>query len=224
MGHRKLKKFAEVATFSNVFQPEGFLNPALTFSLKGKWKEYFKNDNPIVLELACGRGEYTVALAQRYPHKNFIGVDIKGARLWKGAKFAIQQNLNNVAFVRTRIDFIEAYFAQDEVSEIWIPFPDPFPRKENKRLVSASFIERYRHIAPPGTVVHLKTDNAELYAFAMEQVKEHGYKLVINSDNVYDDAEKLGPERYELLTQVQTYYEKHFMAMGKTIHYIEFII
>ncbi len=225
MGHRKLKKFAEVATFPNVFQPEGYINPSLTFSLKGKWnKEYFKNDNPIVLELACGRGEYSLGLAQRFPSKNFIGVDIKGARLWKGAKFALEHKLNNIAFVRTRIDFIEAYFDKNEVSEIWIPFPDPFPRKENKRLVSAGFIERFRQICPKGTTIHLKTDNADLYAFAMEQIAEHKYKLVLNSENVYADEKKLGPRLYGLLTEIQTYYEKHFMAQGKLIHYVEFII
>lgn len=224
MGHRKLKKFAEVATFPNVFQPDGPVDPRISFPLKGKWEEYFKNSHPITLELACGRGEYTLGLAHRFPKKNFIGIDIKGARIWKGAKAAVEEKLTNAAFVRTRIDFIEAYFGKDEVSEIWIPFPDPFPRKENRRLVSLPFIERYRKIASKGTIIHLKTDNADLFAYAMEQVKEHKYKMIISSDNVYEDEMKLGKERYELLTQVQTYYEKHFMAQGKQIHYLEFEI
>jgi len=224
LGHRKLKKFAEVATFSNVFEPNGPVDPRISFPLKGKWKDYFKNDNPIVLELACGRGEYTLGLARRFPKKNFIGMDIKGARIWKGAKAALEEKLHNAAFVRTRIDFIEAYFGKDEVSEIWIPFPDPFPRKPNRRLVSLQFIERYRKIAPKGTLVKLKTDNADLFAFAMEQVQEHKYKVHITSDNVYEDAKKLGKERYALLTEIQTYYEKHFMAQGKQIHYVEFEI
>jgi tRNA (guanine-N7-)-methyltransferase len=224
LGHRKLKKFAEVATFPNVFEPNGPVDPRISFPLKGNWKDYFKNDNPIVLELACGRGEYTVGLARRFPNKNFIGMDIKGARIWKGAKAALQEKLNNAAFVRTRIDFITAYFTKGEVSEIWITFPDPFPRKENRRLMSSFFIELYRNVVPKGTVVHLKTDNADLFAFAMEQANEHKYKLLISSDNVYEDAKKLGKERYELLTEIQTYYEKHFMAQGKQIHYMEFVI
>ena len=225
MGQRKLKKFAEVATFPNVFQPTRAVERDIFFPLKGKWnKEYFKNNHPIVLELGCGRGEYTVGLARRFPNKNFIGMDVKGARIWKGAKAAIQDKLTNVAFLRNRIDFIEAYFEKDEVSEIWIPFPDPFPRKENKRLVSKMFIDRYRSFTAPGTVVHLKTDNEELYKFALLQVKENKYKLITSSNNVYEDAKKLGVERYSLLTEIQTYYEKHFMAMGKHIHYVEFVI
>jgi tRNA (guanine-N7-)-methyltransferase len=224
LGHRKLRKFAEVATFSNVFQPNGPVEPGISFPFKGKWNEHFKNNNPIVLELGCGRGEYTVGLAKRFPNHNFIGMDVKGARIWKGAKAALQEKLNNVAFVRNRIDFVEAYFDKEEVSEIWIPFPDPFPKKENKRLVALPFIERYRNIAPKDATVHLKTDNEELYAFALEQVDEHKYKLKVSSDNVYEDAKKLGPEKYALLTEIQTYYEKHFMAMGKKINYVEFTI
>lgn len=133
MGHRKLKKFAEVAEFPNVFQTHLFPEDGVTFPLKGKWKaDYFKNDNPITLELGCGRGEYTVELARRFPDRNFIGMDIKGARLWKGAKAALAENLGNVAFVRNRIDFIETYFMANEVSEIWIPFPDPYPGRNKK--------------------------------------------------------------------------------------------
>jgi tRNA (guanine-N7-)-methyltransferase len=224
LGHRKLKKFAEVATFPNVFQPDGPIEPGVSFPLKGKWEEHFKNNHPIVLELACGRGEYTFGLARRFPNKNIIGMDVKGARIWKGAKAALQEKLANAAFVRNRIDFIDAYFGKNEVSEIWIPFPDPFPQKENRRLVSPPFIERYRKIAPKGTTIHLKTDNADLYAYAVEQAKEHKYKVLMTSENVYEDVKKLGKERYLLLTEIQTYYEKHFMAQGKQIHYLEFVI
>ena len=224
MGQRKLKKFAEVATFPNVFQPAGPIEPGISFPLKGKWKDHFKNDNPIVLELGCGRGEYSVGLAKRFPNKNFIGMDIKGARIWKGAKAALQEKLNNVAFVRNRIDFVEAYFGMDEVNEIWIPFPDPFPRKENKRLISSTFVAHYRNLALKGTTVNLKTDNADLYSFALEQIKEHNYKLKTSSANVYEDAKELGAEKYAILTEIQTYYEKHFMALGKKIHYVEFVI
>ena len=221
MGQRKLKKFAEVATFPNVFQPAGPIKPGIVFPLKGRWKEYFKNDNPIVLELACGRGEYTLGLAKRFTCKNFIGMDVKGARIWKGAKAALQEKLTNVAFVRNRIDFIEAYFDRNEVSEIWLPFPDPFPAKENRRLVSPVFIERFRNIAPKGTILHLKTDNEQLFAYTLEQAKEHKYTLLASSVNVYADARNIGPQRYALLTEIQTYYEKHFLAMGKKIHYAE---
>lgn len=225
MGHRKLKKFAEVAGFSNVFQTHLFPEDGVVFPLKGKWKtDYFKNDNPITLELGCGRGEYTVELARRFPKRNFVGMDIKGARLWKGAKAALAENLQNVAFIRNRIDFIETYFAPDEVSEIWIPFPDPYPGKEQKRLVAPPFIKRYRNIAPAGSIIHLKTDNVELYEYALEQVKEHKYLLLCNSADVYSDEKNLGTERFSLLTEIQTYYEKMFLSAGSKIHYVEFSI
>lgn len=225
MGHRKLKKFAEVAGFSNVIQTHLFPEDGITFPLKGKWKtDYFKNDNPITLELGCGRGEYTVGLARRFPSQNFIGMDIKGARIWKGAKAAITENLANVAFVRNRIDFIETYFASGEASEIWIPFPDPYPGKEQKRLVAPPFIKRYRNLAPSGSIIHLKTDNHDLYEYALEQVNEHHYPLLCHSANVYSDFETLGPERFALLTEIQTYYEKMFLEAGSKIHYVEFRI
>ncbi len=225
MGHRKLKKFAEVESFSNVFQTHLFPEDGKVFPLKGNWKEdYFKNDNPITIELGCGRGEYTVGLARLFPQRNFIGMDIKGARIWKGAKAAIEENLPNVAFVRNRIDFIETYFTQGEINDIWIPFPDPYPGKAQKRLVAPPFIKRYRNIAPKGALVHLKTDNQELYEYALEQVNEHHYPLLCSSDNVYSDAERLGAERFRLLTEIQTYYEKLFLTIGSKIHYVEFSI
>ena len=227
MGHRKLKKFAEVKTFNNVFEPTVEGGEKFDFPLRGNWKkDYFKNDNPIILELGCGKGEYTIGLARRFPNKNFIGMDIKGARLWKGAKIAFDEKMTNVAFVRNRIDFIESYFGPGEVSEIWIPFPDPYPRKgkTEKRLMSASFVKRYRNLSNPGAIIHFKSDNADLYAYAMEQVKEHNYKLLANSADVYAEAQQLGPERAELLTQIQTYYEGTFLEVGKKIHYVEFVI
>ncbi|MGP8214338.1 MAG: tRNA (guanosine(46)-N7)-methyltransferase TrmB [Bacteroidia bacterium] len=227
MGHRKLKKFAEVANFPNVFQPTEAIGGKIDFPLKGKWNEaYFKNNNPIILELGCGKGEYTIGLSRRFPGKNFIGMDIKGARLWRGAKIAVEEKMKNVAFVRNRIDFIESYFGPNEVSEIWIPFPDPYPRKgkAEKRLMSASFVKRYRNLTKPGAIIHLKTDNEDLYAFAMEQVKEHNYKLLAHSNDIYNDAATLGEERFALLTQIQTYYESTFLKIGKKIHYVEFEI
>ena len=225
MGHNKLKKFAQVKEFPNVFEPPGAEERNTPFPLKGKWKEeYFKNNNPITLELGCGRGEYTVALARLFPNRNFIGMDIKGARMWKGAKIALEENLKNVAFVRSRIDFIETYFATNEISEIWIPFPDPQPNKPKKRLVSSMFVERYRNIAPKGTTVHLKTDNQELYLFAMEQVMQNKYPLLANSEDVYSDSKSLGLESYSILTEIQTYYEKLFLEKGLKIHYVEFTV
>jgi tRNA (guanine-N7-)-methyltransferase len=225
MGHNKLKKFAEVTGFSNVFEPPGAEKRNDVFPLKGRWNEdYFKNNNPITLELGCGRGEYAIALAGLFPDRNYIGMDIKGARVWKGAKTALAENLKNIAFVRSRIDFIETYFASNEINEIWIPFPDPQPNKPKKRLVSEMFVNRYRNIAPKGIVVHLKTDNSELYLYSMEQVKEHNYPLLVNSEDVYSDSEKLGAERFSLLTTIQTYYEKLFLGQGKKIHYVEFSI
>ena len=225
MGHRKLKKFAEVAEFPNVIQTHLFPEDGVVFPLKGKWKEgYFKNNNPITLELGCGRGEYTVELARRFPKRNFIGMDIKGARIWKGAKAALAENLGNVAFVRNRIDFIETYFAPGEVSEIWVPFPDPYPGKEQKRLVATPFIKRYRNLAPAGSIIHLKTDNHDLYEYALEEVKAHNYPLLCNSADVYSDLQTLGTERFALLTEIQTYYEKLFLSAGSKIHYVEFSI
>jgi tRNA (guanine-N7-)-methyltransferase len=225
VGHRKLKKFAEVAGFPNVIQTHLFPEDGVVFPLKGKWKaDYFKNNNPITLELGCGRGEYTVELARRFPQRNFIGMDIKGARLWKGAKAALSENLGNVAFIRNRIDFIETYFAPGEVSEIWIPFPDPYPGKAQKRLVAPPFIKRYRNIANAGSIIHLKTDNPDLYEYALEEVKEHQYSLLCFSGNVYSDLQTLGEERFALLTEIQTYYEKLFLGIGSKIHYVEFSI
>lgn len=225
MGHRKLKKFAEVETFPNVFQTHLFPGDGLVFPLKGNWKaDYFKNNNPVTIEVGCGRGEYTVGLARRFPNRNFIGMDIKGARLWKGAKTALLENLKNVAFIRNRIDFIETYFAQGEVSGIWIPFPDPYPGKEQKRLVSPEFIERYRKIAPTGTIIHLKTDNHDLYEYTMQQVSAHNYTLLANSEDVYSDKTALGDEQFALLTEIQTYYELMFLSSGLKIHYAGFSI
>lgn len=225
MGHRKLKKFAEVAEFPNVIQTHMFPDDGVIFPLKGNWKtDYFKNNNPITVEVGCGRGEYTLGLARRFPERNFIGMDIKGARIWKGAKAALAENLTNVAFIRNRIDFIETYFSPEEVNEIWIPFPDPQPGKKQKRLVAPPFITRYRKIAPAGAIVHLKTDNHDLYEYALEQVTEHKYPLLCHSQDVSIDAQNIGTERFALLTEIETYYEKLFLSLGSKIHYVEFSI
>jgi tRNA (guanine-N7-)-methyltransferase len=221
MAKRKLKKFAEVSSFDNCFflsfeqsREEGLL-------LKGKWhKDYFKNNNPIVLELGCGKGEYTVGLAKRYPCKNFIGVDIKGNRIWTGAKTAVENKMNNVAFVRTRIDFIESCFADNEVNEIWITFPDPQPQKTRvrKRLTNMMFINRYKKILIEDGIINLKTDNEPFYDYSREVVLENKFELLDFTNDLYADI----TERDEALTSIKTYYEKKFSDMGFKICYLKF--
>jgi tRNA (guanine-N7-)-methyltransferase len=220
----KLQRFAENKTFSNVFEPSFEIVNKNTFELKGNWnKEFFKNEHPIVLELGCGRGEYTVGLAQLYPEKNFIGIDIKGARLWHGANFALKNNIQNVAFVRTRIDFIESIFNINEVSEIWITFPDPQPStaKEFKRLTSARFLNRYKNILTANGIIHLKTDNAGLYRYTLEVIKHYNLPLHFYTDNLYKlkDKENIHIKEAQAF---KTYYEELFTAKGHVIHYICF--
>jgi tRNA (guanine-N7-)-methyltransferase len=221
MAKRKLKKFAEVSAFPNCFflSFEASKNEGLP--MKGKWnKEYFKNDNPIVLELGCGKGEYSVGLARRNPDRNYIGIDVKGNRIWTGAKAAIEENLNNVAFIRTRIDFIEACFAPGEVSEIWITFPDPQPLKTTirQRLTNMIFLERYRRILKPGGIVHLKTDNEPFYDYSREVVRENSFTELDATNDLYAEPEI----RDEALTNIKTYYEKLFTAKGFKICYLKF--
>jgi tRNA (guanine-N7-)-methyltransferase len=223
MAKRKLKKFAEVSSFDNCFFLSFEQSREEGLPLKGKWhKEFFKNDNPIVLELGCGKGEYTVGLAKRYPDKNFIGVDIKGNRIWTGAREAVDSKMNNVAFVRTRIDFIEACFAKDEVSEIWITFPDPQPQKtrERKRLTNMMFINRYRNVLKKGGVVNLKTDNEPFYDFSREVIKENNLQELDATNDLYANAGL----RDEALTSIKTHYEKLFSEKGFKICYLKYII
>lgn len=214
----KLEKFADFNSFKNCFTLY-FENIKEGLPLKGKWhSEYFKNQNPIVLELGCGKGEYSVGLAKNNPDKNYIGVDIKGNRIWTGAKEALDKNLSNVAFVRTRIDFIEHCFEQGEVSEIWITFPDPQPQKtrERKRLTNMRFIERYRKFLKPGGLVHLKTDSTSLYEYTMEVIKENNLKILFHTNNLYENC----PDDRKELTEIKTHYEKLFTARGEDIKYI----
>ncbi len=214
MAKRKLLRFAEIETFSNVlylpFREENF-------SLKGKWSEHFGNTNPIVLELGCGKGEYTVGLAKKYPGKNFIGVDIKGNRIWRGAKTALEEKIANAAFLRTRIDLIEHAFGKDEADEIWITFPDPQPRKENKRLTSQLFLHRYRNILKSGGFLHLKTDNKELYEFTLEVIGDNHHRLLDHTDDLY--AQASGREE---VCSIRTFYESGYLKAGKKICYIRF--
>lgn len=223
MAKRKLKKFAEVNTFNNCFflSYENSKNEGLP--LKGKWhKEYFKNNNPIVLELGCGKGEYTVGLAQRYPDKNFVGVDIKGNRIWTGAKTAVENKMNNVAFIRTRIDYIDSCFANDEVDEIWITFPDPQPQKTRtrNRLTNMMFINRYKNIIKKDGRIHLKTDNEPFYDYTKEVVTENKLRLIDATNNLYEDT----TSRDESLTTIKTYYEKKFSDLGFKICYLQFML
>jgi len=221
MAKRKLKKFAEVSSFHNCFFLSFEQSQAEGLPLKGKWhSSFFKNNNPIVLELGCGKGEYTVGLAQRYPDKNFIGVDIKGNRIWTGAKHAVENKMNNVAFVRTRIDFIEACFDKNEVAEIWITFPDPQPQKtrERKRLTNMMFINRYRKILKEGGTIHLKTDNEPFYDYSREVVKLNNLQELDATNDLYADVSL----RNEALTTIKTHYEKIFSEKGFKICYLKF--
>lgn len=183
--------------------------------MKGKWNsEYFHNDHPIVLELGCGKGEYSIGLAQRYPQMNFIGVDRKGARLWRGCKTALELQLANVAFLRTAIDDIFYYFSENEVSEIWITFPDPQPVKERKRLMSPNFVAKYRHFLKPGGVMHLKTDSRLLYEYIREIIPQQQWQMLEDIEDVYASGQS------SILTEIQTFYEKHWLAGGSTISYV----
>ena len=214
-----------MATYPHVFQPEDLgPDPAATFKLKGKWdKDFFHNDNPIVLELGCGRGEYTVGLARLFPEKNFIGIDIKGARMWTGATESLQEGLPNVAFLRTRIEFIENYFAAGEVSEIWLTFSDPQMKKPTKRLTSTYFMERYRKFLVNNGLVHVKTDSNFLFTYTGYMLSHNGIKPVMHSLDLYGDtADSQVSDEMMRLLQIKTYYETQWLARGITIKYTSF--
>ena len=214
MGKNKLKKFAEMQTFDNVFQPP------YEKKMAGRWRElFFGNDHPIVLELGCGRGEYTVGLAKKYPEKNFIGVDIKGARMWAGAKQAVQEGLRNVAFLRTNIEFIPTFFAADEVDEIWITFCDPQMKKATKRLTSTWFMQRYQQIIRENGLIHLKTDSPFLYTYTTEMLRLNVYKVICNTQDLYGETEENA--LFADARSLQTHYEKQWLDRGLSIKYIE---
>jgi len=218
----KLKRFKENETFHNVIQPTREALVDANFSLKGKWcSSFFKNNNPLVLELGCGKGEYTVGLAKRYPNKNFIGIDIKGARFWRGAKTAIEDQMPNVAFIRTQIELIEFIFAENEVDEIWITFPDPqIKYKRTKhRLTNAAFLQRYKNVLNNTGVVHLKTDSEFMHGYTLGLLHGLGHEVEYANHDVY--RQEGSPEE---VTEIQTYYEETYLAKDKAITYIRFKI
>ena len=225
MGKNKLKKFAEMETFSNVFQcgarellPSNQIHP-----MAGHWRDnYFHNDHPIVLELGCGRGEYTVGLAQKYPKKNFIGIDIKGARMWAGARVAEQAGMHNVAFLRTNIEIITSFFAPDEVDEIWITFCDPQMKKATKRLTSTYFMQRYQKIVKPNGLIHLKTDSPFLYTYTTEMLRLNPYPVVAQTDDLYRESSAINSQQsvFDDARALQTHYEKQWLDRGMKIKYI----
>lgn len=217
MGKNKLKKFAEMENFKCVLQYPFSVIKETTFPYKGKWKsDFFKNSNPIVLELGCGKGEYAVGLSKLFPSKNFIGVDIKGARMWTGAKIVEQEQITNVAFLRTSIELIHLFFAPGEVDEIWITFPDPQMKNCNKRLTGTRFLSNYRNILVDNGIIHLKTDSPFLYAYTAELIKINKLPVEICTDNLYD-----GKFNDDILS-IKTHYEQQWLSRGLSIKYIKF--
>ena len=223
MGKGKLAKFAEMETFSNVFQYPFSVVDNVPFEMKGHWRElYFKNNHPVVLELGCGKGEYTVELARLYPEMNFIGVDIKGARMWAGAKQALEAGLKNVAFLRTNIEIIDRFFAESEVQEIWLTFSDPQMKNAHKRLTSTFFLNRYRKFLVDGGIVHLKTDSNFLFTYTTCMVKENKLPVVFSTEDLYH-TEGLDEETHKILS-IQTYYESMWIERGLNIRYMKFLL
>lgn len=213
MGQKgKLQKFAEVTAFENCYE--------YAKELKGKWSsDVFKNDNPITVELACGKGEYTVGLAERFTTRNFIGIDVKGNRLWQGAKYALENNLTNVAFHRLMIGNIEEYFAKDEIDEFWITFPDPQHAKERKRLTNPTFLKRYRAISRSGVTMNLKSDSTRFYTYTKEIIEEQNLEILQDSDDIY-----AWEELPEHLANIQTFYEKMWLKEGKKIKFLRYVL
>ena len=221
MGKGKLAKFADMETYENVFQYPYSVMEHVPFEMKGYWHEqYFHNDHPIVLELGCGKGEYTIGLAQQYPDVNFIGVDIKGARMWTGATQAVNEGLKNVAFLRTNIEIIDRFFAPDEVQEIWLTFSDPQMKNPRKRLTSTWFLERYRHFLVDGGIIHLKTDSNFLFTYTTCLMEHNQLPLLEKTDDLYHTSQ-LSTLTSQLLS-IQTYYESMWIARGLNIKYMKF--
>jgi len=217
MAKRKLKRFEEMKKFSNVLQPEFNEVYNKDFAFKGKWnKSFFQNDNPIIVDLGCGKGEYSIELARRFEEKNYIGIDIKGARIWKGAKQALDENINNVAFIRTRVELINSFFDSNEIDEIWLLFPDPQPKKKKKRLTSGKFLNLYKKILRTDGIVHLKTDSDLLYLYTLEIAKYNNLKVECFTDDLYNS------NLINDSLSIKTYYENQFLEQGSNINYLRF--
>lgn len=218
MGKNKLQKFGDMNTYPHVFQYPYAVLKEKDFPLKGKWNtDFFHNDNPIILEIGCGKGEYAVGLASTNPDKNYIGIDIKGARMWTGAKTSLEKGLDNVAFIRTHIELINSFFAPGEIAEIWITFPDPQMQKVRKRLTSSRFLKSYAELLTPNGIVHLKTDSFFLYTYTRELIRINRLPLLIGSDDLYHSPiEKEVPS-------IRTYYEQQWLERGIPIKYLRFV-
>ncbi len=217
MGKGKLLKFEENNSFDFLFQPNAQKMYEEDFYLKGKWgSDFFKNDNPIVLEVACGKGEYTTGMAQLFPDKNFIGVDFKGARLWRGCKTRVEKNLTNVAFIRNKIEFLKSFFCENEISEIWVTFPDPQKEKDRKKLISERFLNMYKTLLKDNGSIFLKTDSKHLYDYTQRLIKLNDINPILASEDIY--AEGIADKCYN----IQTHYEKLFLKEGKKITLTEF--
>ena len=222
MSKGKLAKFADMEIYENVFQYPYSVVSDVPFEMRGSWHEqYFKNQNPIVLELGCGKGEYTVELAKRHPDRNFIGVDIKGARMWTGATLAREQGLTNVAFLRTNIEIIDRFFAADEVQEIWLTFSDPQMKNPRKRLTSTYFMARYRRFLVDRGIIHLKTDSNFLYTYTRLMIAHNHLPALIDTDNLYG-AGAVGAD--DVAVSIQTYYERMWLERGLNIKYIKYLL
>jgi tRNA (guanine-N7-)-methyltransferase len=220
VGKNKLAKFADMEEFPHVFQVSSHaLREGSCFEMKGKWNElFFNNENPIVLELGCGKGEYTVGLGELYPDKNFVGVDIKGARLWTGAKDSYKKGMHNVAFLRTNIEMIHHFFGENEVSEIWLTFPDPQMKKVTKRLTATNFMKSYQQFVKAEGKIHLKTDSNFMFTYTCEMVKANAYPVIFSSDNLY------ASDLNDPILGIKTYYEQQWLERGLTIKYIQFLL
>ena len=213
MAKRKLIRFKEIVGFDNVVELEAGL------AFKGKWAaDFFKNDNPVVLELACGKGEYSVNLAKKFPEKNFLGIDYKGNRLWVGAKMAIDEGIKNVGFLRIQIQNLLEYFAENEIDEIWLTFPDPQAQSplERKRLTNPQFLEKYKTVTKTDGIMHLKTDNDGFYEYTLEKVSELSFEILTQTNNLYRDFHK------DEILSIKTHYEALYLKQGKRINYLKF--
>ena len=218
MGKNKLQKFEDMSAYPHVFQYPFAILQEKGFEMKGKWNElFFRNDHPIVLELGCGKGEYTVGLGKLFPMKNFIGIDIKGARMWSGAKQALEDKMTNVSFLRTHIELINHFFSSGEISEIWITFPDPQMSKVNKRMTSTRFMRLYREILNDSGLIHLKTDSNFMFTYTNEMIKANQFPVLVQTDDLYNS------HLADDILSIQTFYEQQWLERGLNIKYVQFV-